>query len=89
MNAMHRACDLVGGVSKMAAALGVAAPTVRQWVTGLRPVPPRRCPAVEGLTGGLVSRRELRPDDWREIWPELAAANDSTPAPLAAGGAHA
>lgn len=25
-------------------------------------------------TGGAVSRKELRPDDWHRIWPELAAA---------------
>lgn len=28
---------------------------------------------VEMATGGKVSRKELRPDDWFVIWPELAA----------------
>lgn len=28
---------------------------------------------VEMATGGMVGRKELRPDDWFVIWPELAA----------------
>lgn len=51
---------------------------VSQWLrpgtrTG-RPVPPKQCVRIEQLTRGAVTRRELRPDDWREIWPELDAA---------------
>lgn len=30
-----------------------------------------RCVAIERATSGAVSRRDLRPLDWREIWPEL------------------
>lgn len=29
---------------------------------------------TELATNGAVTRKELRPDDWRQIWPELAAA---------------
>jgi DNA-binding transcriptional regulator YdaS (Cro superfamily) len=28
--------------------------------------------AIERATNGLVTRRDLRPDDWKAIWPELA-----------------
>jgi DNA-binding transcriptional regulator YdaS (Cro superfamily) len=28
--------------------------------------------AIESTTKGAVTRRDLRPDDWQEIWPELA-----------------
>lgn len=28
---------------------------------------------IEHASGGAVTRQELRPDDWKEIWPELAA----------------
>lgn len=28
---------------------------------------------VEHETGGVVTRQQLRPDDWMIIWPELAA----------------
>ncbi|EPI3744643.1 transcriptional regulator, partial [Neisseria gonorrhoeae] len=27
---------------------------------------------IEKLTGGAVNRKDLRPDDWHLIWPELA-----------------
>ncbi|EPM0510238.1 TPA: helix-turn-helix domain-containing protein [Pseudomonas putida] len=30
--------------------------------------------SIELATGGAVTRRELRPDDWSRIWPELTAA---------------
>lgn len=30
------------------------------------------CVAIERATEGAVSRRDLRPDDWERIWPELA-----------------
>ena len=34
-------------------------------------MPIQRCVAIERLGSGVVTRRELRPDDWMEIWPEL------------------
>jgi DNA-binding transcriptional regulator YdaS (Cro superfamily) len=43
---------------------------VNQWVRGTRPVPVRYCLQIEKTTG--VSRQELRPNDWEDIWPELA-----------------
>lgn len=33
---------------------------------------PALCVSIERESGGAVSRRELRPDDWRQIWPELS-----------------
>ncbi|WP_132477967.1 hypothetical protein [Paracandidimonas soli] len=27
---------------------------------------------IEAITGNAVTRRDLRPDDWERIWPELA-----------------
>jgi len=35
-------------------------------------VPIARCLAIERATSGAVTRRDLRPDDWQDIWPELA-----------------
>lgn len=32
---------------------------------------PVLCVAIERFTNGVVSRCDLRPDDWREIWPDL------------------
>lgn len=31
--------------------------------------------AIERETFGAVTRRDLRPDDWQQIWPELALAS--------------
>lgn len=29
--------------------------------------------AVERVTGGGTTRKDLRPDDWHLVWPELAS----------------
>lgn len=31
---------------------------------------------IERATRGAVGRRQLRPDDWFAIWPEMAGASD-------------
>jgi DNA-binding transcriptional regulator YdaS (Cro superfamily) len=56
----------------LAGRIGVTPAFVSHWRTGLRPIPLERCAAIEQATGGLVTRQELRPDDWHLIWPELA-----------------
>lgn len=68
---------LAGGRSgaDLAKALGVPQPLISQWKTNVRPVPVERCADIEKATGGLVSRRDLRPSDWQRYWPELAAAH--------------
>jgi len=33
---------------------------------------PAYCFAIERATNGLVTRQDLRPNDWWLIWPELA-----------------
>lgn len=34
---------------------------------------------VEVFSGGQVTRKEMRPDDWQTIWPELAHAAEPIP----------
>jgi DNA-binding transcriptional regulator YdaS (Cro superfamily) len=41
---------------------------------GYREASPKLCVALERESRGAVTRRDLRPDDWRGIWPELQAA---------------
>lgn len=65
-----------GNQAGLAAALGLSTPGIRQWVTGLRPVPVEHGAAIERATGGQVTRQELFPDTWARIWPELAAPAD-------------
>lgn len=39
---------------------------------------PALCVAIERETGGKVTRQQLRPKDWRDIWPELGMNNGLT-----------
>lgn len=71
MEAMKRACELLGGISATARLLGVRPPTVHQWVSGARPIPANVAPAIELATEAEVRRWHLRPTDWHRIWPEL------------------
>lgn len=73
MKSLAQAAIKVGGQASLAKLLGVSPPTVNQWIMGVRPVPVERCAAIESVTGGAITRQELRPDDWAAIWPELAA----------------
>lgn len=62
-----------GRAAALATGLGISRAGVYQWIKGIRPVPVRFCASIEQLTAGAVTRQMLRPDDWAEIWPELAA----------------
>lgn len=75
---IERACEAVKGQAKLARLIGVSPANVNQWVTGNRPVPIERCVAIERATGGAVTRKDLRPDDWESIWPELAGVSLAT-----------
>jgi len=56
----------------LAEKLGVSPSLVSQWRNGVRPIPFERCPQIELATNGLVTRRDLCPNNWRDLWPELA-----------------
>jgi len=68
---VRKACIVVGGALKLSRALGVSVNTISEWATFKRPVPIIRCVQIEELTGGAVTRKQLRPDDWYKIWPEI------------------
>jgi DNA-binding transcriptional regulator YdaS (Cro superfamily) len=72
MKLQNWAEEVRGRGLQLATALGVQPPSVSDWITGKRSVPIERCVAIERATGGEVTRRDLRPDDWQAIWPELA-----------------
>jgi DNA-binding transcriptional regulator YdaS (Cro superfamily) len=57
--------------TELARLLGVSPTFVYQWCTGRRRIPLKTCVDIEQLTNGAVTRKDLRPDDWQEIWPEL------------------
>lgn len=70
--AVVKIAQVVGSQAAIARHLSVSAPTVNQWAKGAKPVPIRHCTKLEALSGGVVTRHELRPHDWRVIWPELS-----------------
>lgn len=60
-----------GGASKLAEGIGVSASFLSQMAAGSSAISPARCVLIERATEGVVSRKDLRPNDWRDIWPEL------------------
>lgn len=69
---LQKAIDLCGGVGKLAAAIGVGQSVISNWRARCTVPSASYCVAIERATGGAVTRRDLRPDDWQSIWPELA-----------------
>ncbi|WP_082133669.1 YdaS family helix-turn-helix protein [Vogesella sp. EB] len=73
-SALDRAWKIAGSKAALAKLAGVKPPVIQQWLKGERPIPPARCVLIEKGTGGAVTRQELRPDDWLQLWPELNKA---------------
>lgn len=69
------------GINKSAFArdVGVSYDMVYQWEKGIRPVAIQHCAAVERASDGKVTRQELRPADWKQIWPELVTKRRKKP----------
>lgn len=61
--------DRKGFQASLARRFGKSRATVNEWRNGI-PVP--YCAGVEEECGGEFTRRDFRPNDWREIWPEMA-----------------
>jgi DNA-binding transcriptional regulator YdaS (Cro superfamily) len=72
--------DILGGTTAVAKLLNVKPPSVHGWRAAGIPDDKliRLAPILEKATGGVVSRRDLRPDDWQSIWPELVDAPPPT-----------
>lgn len=69
--------DTVETARSFAEKLGKTAVQISHWKTGFRPVPIEHCAEIERVTGGKVTRKDLRPTDWQLIWPELVGAEDA------------
>lgn len=59
-----------GDISKTGTTRGY----LRQIAYGNKIASPEVAARTEIATGGLVTRQQLRSDDWQVIWPELNAA---------------
>ena len=69
-----------GSAVKLAKEVGVSPVQVHMWRKGKSRVPVARAVAIEKVTNGAVTRRDLRPDDWQDHWPELATQTQEVPA---------
>lgn len=69
--ALDLACDLLGGQTALAAALGITSPSISEWRK--RRVPAERCQDIEVLTLGRVTCHALRPDVFRMPADKTAA----------------
>ncbi|MDN8066305.1 transcriptional regulator [Burkholderia vietnamiensis] len=74
---VERAITIATSQKALAIGIGVTQQTVSNWLKG-GVVRPEQCSAIERFTAGAVTRRDLRPDDWREIWPELAVGESNS-----------
>ena len=63
--------DRLGGTTAVARLVGIKPPCVHMWRTNGIPSGQllRLAPIAEQR--GIATRRDLRPDDWHLIWPEL------------------
>lgn len=84
MNQLDKAIAAAGGVGKLAHAVGVVQGAVSNWKARGGLVPAEHCAAVEQAAGGIVTRRDLRPNDWQKIWPELASTAEQPATPTQA-----
>lgn len=77
-----------GGQAALARDLDVKPPTIAGWALPnghpkFRPIPARYCLRIAALSG--VSVKYLRPNDWSQLWPDLAGVQP-TPKQEAAHG---
>ena len=61
-----------GELLRISREIGAHSPDVSRWASGDRPIPIDKCWSIEQATNGEVTRKDLRPDDWERIWPELS-----------------
>lgn len=58
---------------EFASKCGTSWPFLRNIAYGYRLAGEKLSVKIEIESEGVVTRKDLRPDDWHEIWPELAA----------------
>ena len=61
-----------GRSSELASALSISRSYLSQLAAGTSPMPIKTAVLIEGWSCGQVSRKEMFPDDWHHIWPELS-----------------
>lgn len=51
--------------------IGATMADLTLWAQEKRTPPPWRAVAIEKYTNGAVTRKDLRPNDYKKIWPDL------------------
>ncbi len=59
------------GRMSFASRVGTSIGYMRKRVSIGRPLSAERCVAIERETNGVITRKDLRPNDYRLIWPDL------------------
>ena len=70
MSPYEKLINHFGSLAAVARELNMKAPSVFSWKE--KRIPIIRCIEIENITDKKITRKELRPDDWHLIWPELA-----------------
>jgi DNA-binding transcriptional regulator YdaS (Cro superfamily) len=71
--ALFKAVEIVGSQSELARLLGVRQSSIWTWLNVTKDVPAEICAQVEHVTGGAVTRSDLRPDLWPPVRSSTAA----------------
>ncbi len=68
--------DELGGTSVVAGFFGIRPPSVSEWRSNGIPKDRLICLAPMCERKGISSRKELFPNEWHLIWPELVCTED-------------
>lgn len=60
-----------GSRARMASQMDVGRSYFSQMIRGIANISPARALQIETLTQGKISRRDLFPETWKSIWPDL------------------
>lgn len=70
--------DKLGGTTAVARLLKVKPPSVHAWRSGTIPEDKLIRLSLFLERAGIATRKELFPNDWAEIWPELASVTSDS-----------
>lgn len=72
MKSIKKAIKVSGSITALAKSIGVVPSAISNWLARGGDIPIEHCTSIERATNGAVTRKDLRPNDWSRIWPELA-----------------
>lgn len=66
-----------GKAKELASEIGIHPSFLSQMAGGDRAVSPEYAVAIEQATNGAVTRKDLRPNDFWKIWPDLSKEGEN------------